>query len=507
MKSKKKAIAAVCTTLLLLTATAIGVFLLCFKVESRFVTKTIELGDTLSVSPDSYITGQDWSVNLAKVDASGVDLNRTGEYKVLVDHAWDHFEYLIIIEDTTPPELEVLKEEICLAVDESYPADTFVESVSDNGTVNKLTVDDKRNITFSAPGEYEIMVRAEDESGNSSVKRLWVLADTPPVITGMKPIYISLNTEFDPEVGVTANDDVDGDVTDKIIVDTSNVVFDAPGEYEITYEATDSYNLTGKATDTVYVCAPLELQEKINRHLINEENSHIYGAINIYDAGYYDEDDMGFILEAMEPCVVHFYFRFSNGYAEGSGFIIEITDDAVILCTNAHVAKEIEGRNPECVFYDGTTTKVYKASEYDSSNDVAFLKVMRSDLGESFVKSLKTVHINNTYWNELPQNPDLTLGFRVIRENGSVLADKMGGMVQKEGYCDIEEARNWLMTEVTCENFRGSSGSAVFDSHGNLVAMVRAQSIIGGRKQYWCTTFKQIMDWYRAQFGRDVYYY
>ena len=118
MKRKKRAstIAAVCTTLFLLTVTA--VFLLCFRVEQKINKVTYELGDTVSVAPSSYITGQDWSVNLAGVDTSELDESRVGEYTIYIKHAWQEFECRVTIEDTTPPELEVVKDTVYLSAGE-----------------------------------------------------------------------------------------------------------------------------------------------------------------------------------------------------------------------------------------------------------------------------------------------------------------------------------------------------------------------------------------------------
>ena len=507
MKRKKRAsvIAAVCTTLFLLTVTA--VFLLCFRVEQKINNVTYELGDTVSVAPSSYITGQKWSVDLAKVDTSELDESRVGEYTIFIKHAWQEFECRVTIEDTTPPELEVTKDTLYLATGEVYKAEKFVESVSDKGQISRLTVDDKADISFSSIGDYEIIVGAEDNSGNTSIKRVWVTVDTPPSITGIKPIYISLNEPFDPAVGVSALDEVDGDVTEDLLVDMSKANLSEPGEYEVIYEATDSYGLEGRASGKITVCSPLELQEKINQHLINEDNDRIYGAINIHDAGYYEEDDIGYILDAMEPCVVYLRFPFRNGYSEGCGYIVSMDSEAAVICTCAHVAKSASGDGDTCTFYDGTRAPVYRYGDMDETNDVAFLKVDRNEVDDNVWRELKTVHINNGYWPNLPDEPGISLGFRTLRMDGSVKADRTGVMVDKEGHCDIEGVRDWVMSEVTCENFPGSSGSAVFDSHGNLVAMVRAQSIIGGKTQYWCVTFRQITEWYQNVMGKSAYYY
>ncbi len=71
-----------------------------------------------------------------------------------------------------------------------------------------------------------------------------VFVDQAPVISGADDVTIEKNAGFAPLAGVTATDDVDGDITDDIRF-TGNVNPNAVGVYTLTYTVTDSYgNIT-----------------------------------------------------------------------------------------------------------------------------------------------------------------------------------------------------------------------------------------------------------------------
>ncbi len=81
---------------------------------------------------------------------------------------------------------------------------------------------------------------------------------TPPVITliGSNPISVEVGETYsDP--GATANDNLDGDLTSSIVVDTSAVNTEVPGNYPVTYDVSDiAGNAAVQLTRTVHVDGP-----------------------------------------------------------------------------------------------------------------------------------------------------------------------------------------------------------------------------------------------------------
>jgi hypothetical protein len=105
-------------------------------------------------------------------------------------------------------------------------------------------------------GSYTIIYDATDSSGNvaNSVTRTVTVVDVAaPVITilGDNPVTMYAGGTY-TDAGATAIDDVDGDVTSKIIK-TGTVNPSVVGSYTITYTVTDNSGNTATATRTVNV--------------------------------------------------------------------------------------------------------------------------------------------------------------------------------------------------------------------------------------------------------------
>jgi hypothetical protein len=118
-------------------------------------------------------------------------------------------------------------------------------SVTSTGSVNPNIV-----------GTYTITYTVSDNAGNAatSVTRTINVIDVlAPVITlnGSNPTNINVNSTY-ADAGATATDDVDGNVTSRIVV-TGTVNPSVAGTYTITYTVKDNANNTATKTRTVKV--------------------------------------------------------------------------------------------------------------------------------------------------------------------------------------------------------------------------------------------------------------
>ncbi len=77
----------------------------------------------------------------------------------------------------------------------------------------------------------------------------------PPVLSGVQNTTIDRGEAFDPLDGVTARDNVDGDLTASI-TSMGTVDVDLPGAYTVTYSVTDAARNTATATRVVTVVVP-----------------------------------------------------------------------------------------------------------------------------------------------------------------------------------------------------------------------------------------------------------
>jgi hypothetical protein len=124
------------------------------------------------------------------------------------------------------------------------------------GTWNTTTVASQRWGTLN-PGLHELRVRAYDAAGNRSdwTSLCAITYDNQaPVITLLSdhPQYIELNTPY-VELGATALDNIDGDISADINIISSSVFTSTTGTYSVTYTVTDRAGNSTTISRTVYV--------------------------------------------------------------------------------------------------------------------------------------------------------------------------------------------------------------------------------------------------------------
>lgn len=99
---------------------------------------------------------------------------------------------------------------------------------------------DGRSTVFPRSGSASVEVTAQDVHGNKSVKTLDIqVLDTKPPVLQINDLEIDLGDQVNYLSGVSARDEMDGDLTASIQVDTSKVVDSIPGVYPVIYSVSD----------------------------------------------------------------------------------------------------------------------------------------------------------------------------------------------------------------------------------------------------------------------------
>ena len=455
---------------------------------------TYELGTLVDENPQLYLDCFVLSEYLCELNFSEVNQAMPGTYVAYIEHPVQTVPFTVVIEDTIAPELILTDKDVVLEVSKGYLIDNFlVEATDISGDVEIVMFTSGQSaesdsmeyalshqkiteeVRFDAMGEYYVYVSATDPSGNVTTKSVLVLADTAPTITPYRDFYLALGSEVDYGVSVTAFDDVDGEVTDALVVDTSNITLDAAGTYEVIYQVTDSNGLTGSCSVPVHVYEPLDLQELINTRQINRFDQTIAGAYNIYDGGYFAEQDIKAILEYYSPAIVHI----ERGNNQGSGFIVDITDTDVIICSNYHVLKN-DGSHT-VTFFNSVVANGTRMGTVNGK-DIAFSKVSIEELkalDENILDKLMTVHIDQGYLGAIENPKELSVGHRTMFLLGGGKKDRTGKLLDME--TSIPDAmkssysKYYKNVEMVCAysatNYGGCSGSAVFDGYGHLIGM------------------------------------
>lgn len=129
-----------------------------------------------------------------------------------------------------------------------------------NSDINGITIDEKnKTIAFGAIGTFEITVSATDTSANTSEAKARIVVEDH-----VQPILSLSQTTFSLTVGdstpnyasiASASDNVDGDMTAAISVDSSKVDSNSAGTYEVIYTVSDSSGNVTVRTATVTVVA------------------------------------------------------------------------------------------------------------------------------------------------------------------------------------------------------------------------------------------------------------
>lgn len=118
----------------------------------------------------------------------------------------------------------------------------------------QLQVQIDGNVDVYKPGSYEVTYSAAFQGTEATALRTIQVVDiTAPVLTliGEDTITISAGDVWS-EPGCTASDNVDGDLTDQIVI-TGEVDPAVPGSYLIIYEVSDTYQNTAKIERTIQV--------------------------------------------------------------------------------------------------------------------------------------------------------------------------------------------------------------------------------------------------------------
>lgn len=126
--------------------------------------------------------------------------------------------------------------------------------------INGITIDeDSKTIAFGVLGTFEITVSAEDGSGNTSEAKVVIVVEDHehPVLSLSQTTFSLTAGDTAPNYVNVANasDNVDGDLTAAISVDSSRVNYNSPGTYEITYTISDNSGNVTVQTATVSIAA------------------------------------------------------------------------------------------------------------------------------------------------------------------------------------------------------------------------------------------------------------
>ena len=497
----------------------------------------LELGTSASTDAATYLNGAKWSVPLSYVDTSNVKKTKTGRYPIYIYHGFDTYTCYVNVTDTTPPNVSCdiktktitpgkiisvhslgLKIEDYSAIESTaftnISSTHFYTGLPDEQTEQLREAYKKgldmyaEEFQFAYGGIYTLTIRVEDAFYNSTDITLTLKVEEPPVIESVTDYYMAIASEIPFENYINAWDFLDEDLdSSDVKIDSSQIQTEKSGTYPVYFSVTDSYGQTTTLEATVHVNTQEALQELINTHQISLNEDVIAGAYNPYDSGYYEKEDISFIQNIMLPSIVYIENDVLN--TAGSGFIISIDDSYVTIATNEHVITD--DMMPDVVFYDATSCSGAVVGA-NKKEDIAFIRIpieesrSLTSLAADYVKTLRTVHINESYWNSLDNEEALIIGYNCINKDGTIWFSQSGNMLAKNvdrnwnTYTDIDS----MIISMTPEP--GTSGSAIFDGYGHLIGMIRGYTDYGNYTETIAVPLHRILKYYEMTFKTKIQY-
>ncbi len=508
-----------------------------FRVEHVTKETHLEIGEDLSDNPDFYLDGEDWCVALSYVDTSSVKKTKAGRYPIYIYHGLQKYTCYVNVTDTLAPVVSCDVKNKIVRPGDTVSVHTLGLNIQDHSDIDHIAFTKissshfytgfpeeqmapmqeaylkgltiyAEEFQFSYGGIYTLTIEVADEFYNTSEITLHLTVEEPPVVTAPNHIYTAVNQKINFLDYADAWDFIDEDFDkDDLVMDTSEVNISKAGDYKVYFTATDSFGLSITAYSIVHVSTPEALQELINTQVIQIDDAIIIGAPNPYDIGYYEGKTLNDIQDIMLPTIVHIENDKLDTF--GSGFIIEINEEFVTIATNEHVVNS--DMIVDITFFDAQTcTGSVVAS--NAREDIAFIRIpisekeSTSSLLSEYVKNLRTVHINKSYWDNLENDADTAFCYNCIDIDGNVWMSVEGYILEKTATRDWNEYKDVQETILSTEPVAGSSGSALYDTQGRLVGMIRGYTNYDSYTETVAVPLDRILKYFEMIFKYKIQY-
>ncbi len=215
-------------------------------------TVTVSFGATYTDAGATASDNVDGDITSRVVATSNVNTAKVGAYTVTYNvkdnagNAATPVVRAVNVVDTTPPVITLLgSATVTVTVGTAYTDADATASDNVDGTITSRIVTTS-NVNTNAVGTYTVTYNVKDNAGNAAtpVVRTVVVQTapdtTPPVITllGSAQVTLTVGAVY-TDAGATASDNVDGDITSRIVA-TSTVNTYVAGNYTVVYNVKDN---------------------------------------------------------------------------------------------------------------------------------------------------------------------------------------------------------------------------------------------------------------------------
>ncbi|WP_231881206.1 immunoglobulin-like domain-containing protein, partial [Oleiphilus sp. HI0123] len=209
----------------------------------------IELGGTYFEPGATAVDGVDGDLSASIAISGFVATNAVGSYQVtynvsdLSGNAALTVTRTVIVQDTTAPVISLL------GSDPSYheQGTTYIDAgatASDFGSDISSSIFVSGDVNENIAGTYTLSYDVADAQGNDATtvtRTVHVVDTTPPSISvlGDNPVEVIQGHVYS-DLGVSATDNIDGDISSNVSIDTSGLDMSTPGSYQVHFNVTDA---------------------------------------------------------------------------------------------------------------------------------------------------------------------------------------------------------------------------------------------------------------------------
>lgn len=221
---------------------------------------TFQYGEDIATNVDYYVNANQSVLENVKLDLSHVS-QEVGKYQASIEYFGKKESFEIEVIDTVKPRFQLKQIQFNVRLGQTIKAVDLIKEVEDlsNTTVyfyDENTGEKTLYKSFDMEGSYIERIIVEDDHGNqSSALRVKIVVEennVVPQIKGANDCVIHVGDEFDLRKGVKAYDDLEGDITDRIIIE-GYVDNNQSGEYQVVYRVLDNQGNMAKVVRKVTV--------------------------------------------------------------------------------------------------------------------------------------------------------------------------------------------------------------------------------------------------------------
>ena len=336
---------------------------------------------------DEYYSGN--LTSRIEIDSSSVDTNKEGTYYVsysVKDNAEnERIVYRRVEVYLSKPKITLngsAHEKIVLGRQYIEKGATAIDE-KDGNITNKINV--SGSVDTSKVGTYDVTYSVTNSLGVTTTMTRKVEVYIPnPIITiiGDNPLKHRILLPY-KELGATAYDEIDGDITDKLQV-VSTVNTDVKGKYEVEYSVTNSHGKVTTVKRIVDVFAPKPEITLNGDEFVKIFKDDIYIELG---ATAYDEIDGDLtgsirIIGEVNPTTIDSYklkYEVTNSFEETSYKI------RTVQVNNPEVTIELIGKNPHDMYVGSIYKEPGFAAIHETLGDVSDRIIVKTNLNPNIV--------------------------------------------------------------------------------------------------------------------------